>query len=340
MLNRAKTASASWIPVGCAAAIAMIAGGAVARGPYGARDSDIQTAVTQAHQRYQAENSGKVSELIKSFDNVSSASYGVVIVRVDGKVFEAGDARVPFVLGALAAPFTAALAAQQQGTDVQSSTAGAVAGTAPVPNARTPGDFGKAPQNALSGAGAISTLSLVKPQRDADAKWRALLDNFTNFAGRELTVDERVYRADPPIVPRVLDLTRELGTQGRLLDDAAITADLYLRQSALSANAYDLAVMAATLANDGFNPVTRKTVVTPAVAKDLQAQLLAGRKGSSAWMSKAGIPAAAGISGGIIVVIPGRLGLATYSPPLDKTDVSVRGQRAIRYLSQVLFFNP
>ena len=169
MVTTPKAASASpRILVGFAAAIYLVAGGAAARGPYGARDSDIQTAVTQAHQRYLAENSGKVSELISSFGNVSPGSYGVVIVRVDGKVFEAGDARVAFVLGALAAPFTAALAAQQQGTDVQSSTAGAVAGTAPVPDARNPSNFGKAPQNGLSGEGAVSTLSLVKPQRDVD----------------------------------------------------------------------------------------------------------------------------------------------------------------------------
>jgi glutaminase len=223
---------------------------------------------------------------------------------------------------------------------VQSSTAGAVAGTAPVPNARTMADFGKAPSNALNGEGAVTTLSLVRPQRDVDGKWRALLDNFTNFSGREFKVDDRVYRADKPIMPRVLDMTRALGTQGRLLDDPAITADLYLRQSALVANAYDLAVMAATLANDGVNPVTRKTVVTAEVAKSLQLQLLANRKGGSAWMSKSGIPATAGIAGGIVVVIPGRLGLATYSPPLDSAGVSVRGQRAIKYLSHTLFLNP
>ena len=340
MVKTPKAASASPRLVACAAAILMVAGGAAARGPYGARDTDIQTAVTQAHQRYRAENSGKVPELINSIGDVAPGSYGVVIVRIDGKVFEAGDARTAFVLGELAAPFTAALAAQQQGTDVQSSTAGAVAGTAPVPDARSPSDLGKAPQNALGGAGAISTLSLVKPQRDVDGKWRALLDNFTNFSGRELSVDERVYRADPPILPRVHSMTLELGAEGRLLDDPAATADLYLRQSALSANAHDLAVMAATLANDGVNPVTRKAAVTPAVARGLQAQLLASRKGSSAWMSKAGLPAAAGIGGGIIVVIPGRLGLATYSPPLDSSGVSVRGQRAIKYLSQVLFLNP
>jgi len=79
-------------------------------------------------------------------------------------------------------------------------------------------------------------------------------------------------------------------------------------------------------------------VVSAAVAQDIAAQLKASRKGSSAWMSKAGIPATAGVAGGILVVIPGRLGLATYSPPLDSAGVSVRGQRAIKYLSQVLFF--
>lgn len=335
-----RAASASTRRLGFAAAIVLIAGGVAARGPYGARDSDIQTAVAQAHARYQAENSGKVSELVSSFDAASPATYGVVVVRVDGKVFEAGDSRVRFVMGALAAPFTAALAAEQQGTEVRSSVAGAVAGTAPVPDARTPADFGKAPRNALTGEGAMTTLGLVTPQRDADAKWRALLANFTNFAGTGLEIDERVYRADKPIVPRVQAMARDLGTEGRLLDDPGITADLYLRQNSLAASAHDLAVMAATLANDGVNPVTRKAVVRPEVARDLQAQLLAKRAGSSAWMSKARIPATASISGGIIVVIPGRLGLAVYSPPLDASGVSVRGQRAIKYLSQVLFFNP
>src|SRR4051812_28896847 len=189
MVNTSKAASASLRTLsGLAAATLLVAGGAIARGPYGARDSDIQTAVTQAHQRYQADNSGKVSPLIESLGSRAPGSYGVVIVRIDGKVYEAGDTRVSFVLGALAAPFTAALAAEQRGPGVQSSTAGAVAGTAPVPNARTPADFGKAPRNALTGEGALTTLSIVIPQRDADAKWRALLGNFTQFAGTELKI--------------------------------------------------------------------------------------------------------------------------------------------------------
>jgi glutaminase len=97
--------------------------------------------------------------------------------------------------------------------------------------------------------------------------------------------------------------------------------------------------MAATLANDGINPVNQRRVVGAAVAQNIQAQLKSPRKAGAAWMTKAGIPGCVGIAGGIMVVLPGRMGIAVYSPPLDSSDASVRGQRAIKYLSQTLFFS-
>jgi glutaminase len=103
------------------------------------------------------------------------------VVRVDGKVFAAGDTESPLVLTAIAAPFAAALVAEQRGPDFMNSTAGAVAGTAPVPPGRSPADWGAAPTNALRMEGAMATLSLVQPQGDADSKWRALLANLGNF---------------------------------------------------------------------------------------------------------------------------------------------------------------
>jgi glutaminase len=310
-----------------------------ARGPLGARDADYQLAVSQAYQRYQAEPTGKIAEPIAAL-SATPNHYAIVVVRVDGKIWEQGDVRVPFVLTALAAPFTAALAAEQGGPEVLNSTQGAVAGTAPVPPARTVADWGSAPNAALGVDGSIATLSLVKPQHDADGKWRALLDNFNKFAGAELSVNAAAYKGTTPLVPRVPQSTKELGSDGRLFDDADAMADLYLRQNSVSVTAHDLAVMAATLANDGVNPVSGKTVVSAAAAHSIQAQLKSARKGSSAWMSKAGIPASAGISGGVFVVVPGRLGIAVYSPPLDSSGVSVRGQKAIRYLSQALMFTP
>lgn len=320
-----------------AAALLLATSVAGARGPLGAREADYQMAVAQAYQRYRAEATGKVAEPVAALSAVPT-HYAVVVVRVDGKIWEEGDARVPFVLGAMAAPFTAALAAEQHGPELLNSTAGAVAGTAPVPPGRTVADWGPAPNVAFGLEGSIATLSLVQPQRDAEGKWRGLLENLSQFAGASLSVNDAAYHGATPLAPRVPQVTRELASDGRLKDDVDSTADLYLRQSSVTVSAHDLAIMAAALANDGVNPVTGKKAVSAAVAQSIQGQLTGARKGSSAWMSKAGIAASAGISGGIFVVVPGRLGIAVYAPPLDGSGVSVRGQKAIKYLSQVLMF--
>ena len=316
---------------------------ALARGPLGARDSDYQTAVTQAHKRYAADQSGKVTNSVPALTSVSPNLYGIVVVRVDGKVFEAGDARTPLVPTEVAAPFTAALVAEQRGADVLSSTAGAVAGTAPVPPGRNPADWGKPPTTALAAEGALAALSLVQPQGNADGKWRALLDNLNGFSGRELSLDERVYQSAASSAERLHAKARDLSGDGRLADDPKVTADLYLKQGSVALTTRDLAIMAATLANDGVNPVNQKRVVSQPVAKNIQTLLIDSgwRGGKKAdWLKQGGVGAISGKSGVIIMMVPGRLGIAVYAPPLDSADNSVRAQRALRYLVQTLFIGP
>ena len=316
---------------------------AMARGPLGARDADYQTAVTQAHKRYVADQSGNVTSSIPALASVSPALYGVVVVRVDGKVFEAGDTGTPLVLTGVGAPFTAALVGEQRGADFMNSTAGAVAGTAPVPPGRTPADWGNAPTTALRIEGAMATLSLVQPQGDAGGKWRALLANLGSFSGRELAMDEKVYQSATSSADKVNLKARELSQEGRLLDTPESTADLYLRQGSVSLTTRELAIMAATLANDGVNPVNQKRVVSEPVAKNIQTLLInAGLPGGKKadWLKKAGVGVSTGESGAIIMVVPGRLGIAVYSPPLDSAGNSVRAQRALRYLVQTLFIGP
>ena len=278
-----------------------------ARGPKGARDADMQTAVSQAHKRYKPDGSGAIPDSVPTGTKISPDLYGVVIVRVNGKVFEAGDTRVPFVLTAVAAPFTAALVAEQQG--------------------------GAGASNPLDLEGAITTVSLVKPQHDPDAKWRALLGNLGAFAGRELVLDEGMYRSAGAATASVRETARRLASQGRLQDDADVTADLFVKQGVVTLTARDLAIMAATLANDGRNPMNGKAVVKPEVGKTLEALVAAS------GLKNVGMTAMAGKGGAIIAIVPGRMGIATYSPPLDSAGNSVRGQRAIKYLSQALQVN-
>ena len=299
--------------------------------------------MAQAHKRYKPDKSGKVTNTVPALASVSPDLYGIVIVRIDGKVFEAGDATTPFVLEALAAPFTAALVSEQQGPDVLTGTLGAVAGTAPTPDARTAADWGKAPATALEAEGAIPTLSLVQPKGDADGKWRALLGNASKFAGRELVLDERVYQSALGNADRLKSRVKELSGEGRLLDDAQLTQDLYLKQNSIAVTTRDLAVMAATLANDGVNPLNQKRVVSQPVAKNIQTLLIeSGWRGGkkAAWLKQGGVGAISGESGVIIMMVPGRLGIAVYAPPLDSAGNSVRAQRALRYLVQTLFIGP
>jgi len=310
---------------------------APARGPIGARDADLQMAVTQAYKRYQSDRSGKISDTVPALSKVSPDLYGVVIVRIDGKIYEAGDTKIPFVLGASAAPFTAALVAEQQGPDTLARKIGVASG--PPPAATLPA---ASADNPLSWEGSIATLSLVDPRKDADSKWRALLGNLGAFAGNELFLDESVYRSALTTAAKpVQDTARQLAGIERLFDDADLTASLYVKQATVAVTARDLAVMAATLANGGINPLNGRKVIRPEVSQNIQALITnAGmREGTGAWMYKVGIPASAGKGGGIVAIVPGRMGIATFSPPLDAGGVSVRGQRAIRYLAQALQVN-
>ena len=325
------------VALGCALLVMFIGATATARGPLGARDADLQMAVTQAHKRYKPDRSGKIPDSVPALTKISPDLYGVVIVRVDGKVYEAGDTGIPFVLTAVATPFTAALVAEQQGTDVLASKIGVAAGPPAVASTK-PVSAAEGTNNPLDWEGSIATVSLLQPQKDVDAKWRALLGNLGSFAGRELFLDESMYRSASGARDTVLDAARQLAGQGRLYDDADATADLYVKTGAVTLTARDLAIMAATLANGGINPVSGRTVVKPEVSQTIQALITSAglRGGTGAWMYKIGIPAVAGKSGAILAIVPGRMGIATYSPPLDAGGISVRGQRAIKYLGQAL----
>ncbi len=221
-----------------AAVLALVASHvSLARGPKGARDADMQTAVSQAHKRYKTDGSGAVPDTVPIGTKISPDLYGVVIVRVNGKIFEAGDTRVPFVLTAVAAPFTAALVAEQQG--------------------------GAGSNNPLDWEGSITTVSLVKPQHDADAKWRALLGNLGAFAGRELFLDDGRYRSASAASGIGAGSRAPTGQPGPAARRCRCHRRLFVKQGAVTLTARDLAIMAATLANDGKNPVKGNAVVSP-----------------------------------------------------------------------------
>jgi glutaminase len=195
--------------------------------------------------------------------------------------------------------------------------------------------------NPFVNPGAIATTSLVGGKDSAD-KWSRILGIHEAFAGRKLEVNQEVYRSESETNERNRAIAVLLHAYGRLYDDPFLSTDLYTRQCSIAVTARDLAVMAATLANGGRNPVTGQQVVAAEhVPRILAVMATAGLYDDSGiWLYEVGLPGKSGVGGGLIAVAPGRFGIGTFSPPLDAAGNSVRGQRAIRDVAAALGANP
>src|SRR5699024_10670633 len=160
-------------------------------------------------------------------------------------------------------------------------------------------------------------------------------------AGRQLSLDGRVYASEMEANQRNKALARLLESYERIITDPLDTVDIYTRQCSLSVTAHDLAVMGATLADGGINPVTRRRVVSAEIARDTLALLASCGmyENSGEWLFEIDLPAKSGVSGGIVAIAPGKGALGTFSPRLDSADNSVRGQRACFHISRVRRMN-
>jgi glutaminase len=189
-------------------------------------------------------------------------------------------------------------------------------------------------------AGAMATTSLV-PGSTTDDRWEFIRDGLSRFAGRQLQLDEEVYTSESSTNLRNQGIAHLLQSYERLYADPDETTDLYTRQCSLLVSADDLAVMGATLASGGVNPMTGEKVIDAFNCKHvLAAMATAGLyEHSGDWLYQVGLPGKSGVSGGIVTISPGKGGLGTFSPRLDQAGNSVRGQLATRHVAEKLGLN-
>ncbi|MFA9272971.1 MAG: glutaminase, partial [Baekduiaceae bacterium] len=188
--------------------------------------------------------------------------------------------------------------------------------------------------NPMVNSGAIATTSLT-PGTGVEDRWAFLREGLERFTGRDLTLDDEVYTCAMETNTRNRSIAALLETYGTISGDPAEALDLYTRQCSLLVTAHDLAVMGATLADGGVNPVTGLRVVSAETCHHVLALMLtAGMyEHSGRWLAAVGLPAKSGIGGGIVTVSPGKGGLGTFAPRLDRAGNSVQGQEVARYLS-------
>jgi glutaminase len=188
--------------------------------------------------------------------------------------------------------------------------------------------------NPMVNSGAIATTSLV-PGKTLAAKWKFVHEGLSRFAGRPLPLNDEVYASASATNSRNQSIARLLDSYGRIYMNPAEAVDLYTKQCALNVSAEDLAVMGATLADGGVNPITRRRVVGAAVCHyALAVMATAGLYETSGdWLFDIGLPGKSGIGGGIVTVSPGKGGIGTFAPPLDRAGNSVKGQLVAKFLS-------
>ena len=266
--------------------------------------------------------------------------FGISVVGPRGRSFEIGDVETAFSIQSVSKPFVFALVCDAIGY-------GEARGHLGVNSTGFPFDSLMAVElnidrtmNPLVNAGAMATTSLV-PGDTADEKWERVRGGLSRFAGRELTVNEEVYASESATNLRNQGIAHLLQSYGRLYFDPDEATDIYTRQCSLEVTVHDLAVMAATLANGGVNPITGERVVLPGVCRRVLAVMATAGlyELSGDWLYEIGIPGKSGVSGGIVTVSPGKGGLATFSPPLDAAGNSVRGQLVTKFLAERLGLN-
>ena len=297
----------------------------------------VQALVAEAYERYRSSSDGANSDVYPALARVSPELFGICVAGASGAVFSIGDADVEFSIMSVAKPFVFALVCQALGPEGVRKRVG-VNATGLAFNALDAIERGQDGRtNPMVNPGAIATTSLV-PGATAEAKWRFIRDGLSGFAGRELLLDDEIYASASETNHRNREIARVLESRGRLYADPVESLDLYTRQCSLNVTAHDLAVMGATLADGGVNPVTRVRVIDETSCRHtLAVMTTAGLYETSGdWIYDIGLPGKSGIGGGIVTVSPGKGGLGTFAPRLDAAGNSVRGQLVARFLSRRL----
>lgn len=297
----------------------------------------VEHLVETAHATFADVRDGEVADYIPALAEADPELFGVCVVEVDGSVHSAGDVEHRFSVQSISKAFVFALACQEVGHKRVLESIGVNNTGLSFSSVMAIELNGGHPMNPMVNVGAIATTALA-PGADQDARWDFVRDGLSRFAGRELEVDEGVLASETEGNQRNQSLALLLESYGRMPVDALEAVDTYTRQCSLLVDARDLAVMGATLAGGGVNPLTGVRVVDAQIARDtLSVMATAGMyEHSGEWLFEVGAPAKSGVSGGIVTIAPGKGGLGTYSPPLDSAGNSVRGRRVAAYLADAL----
>ncbi|MCR2816613.1 glutaminase [Microbacterium jiangjiandongii] len=289
--------------------------------------SIIPDYLDEALARVASDASGQLADYIPELAAADPTRLAAVFATTDGRLYGAGDVDTEFTIQSISKPFAYAMALDDAGFEAVLAKVGVEPSGEAFNQISLERDTGR-PLNPMINAGAITVHSLVgSMQLTAADRVARVIDGLSAFAGRPLGVDEAMCASEMENAHRNLAIAHMLRSHGVLTEDPTVVVDGYIRQCSVRVTTRDLAMMAATLANHGVNPVTGDQVVGERVVRQvLSVMATCGMYDTAGdWATQVGIPAKSGVAGGLIGALPGQVGIATFSPRLDAHGNSVRG---------------
>jgi glutaminase len=295
----------------------------------------IRLDIQEVYQKFKPLREGKNADYIPALADVNSEYFGIAVVTSSGQVFTVGDSGVPFSIQSVSKPFVYALALKDRGEEELLSKVGVNATGFPFNSLVSIELKDDHFQNPLVNAGAIQTVSLVRGETSLK-KWERIQQFLSGLAASNLTLSQSIFRSEMNSNDGNRSIAVRLKKYGMMYGDLEESLENYTKQCSLLVTVRDLAVMGATLANGGVNPISKvQHLDLRYVRHVLSVMSTAGLyEQSGKWWFQVGLPAKSGVGGGIVAVVPGDLAIAVFSPRLDAAGNSVRGQAVIRELTE------
>lgn len=289
----------------------------------------------QLHRKYLPQRQGKIYTSEPSLTDVDRDSFGISIALTSGEVYSAGTSNIPFLIQSISKVFAYGLALEDWGRDevlekVDVEPTGDAYDSIIKVESRS-----KRPYNPMVNAGAIATTSLIQGRGPAH-RLNRILDMYRRYIGHRVFVDTPTLVSERMNGDRNWAISYLLRSFGMMSGDISHTLDLYLQQCSVLLDCRDLALMGATLANNGVHPKTGERAIKAEYVQDLLSIMYTCGMYDFAggWVYRVGFPAKSGVGGGIIGVVPNTMGIAVFSPPLDRRGNSIRGIKVCEELSQ------
>lgn len=300
-------------------------------------NAKIKKKIEDVYTKLKNKKGGKVASYIPELSKQDPNLYAISVCTVDGEIIHVGDTRKLVAIESVSKVFTLALALKERGYRALKDLIGIEHSDKEFNSIQALIDSKTHTMNPFVNAGAMATTSLLyEPNKRQFIK--TIVDNMSDYAGRKLHISEEIYKSESLTNHHNKAIANLLKSYDRFYGDVDDTVDVYTAQCSVLVNTDDLSLMAATFANQGINPKTKKRVIykklVPFILQEMENDGL--YEGSIDWHKRVGLPAKSGVSGILIIVIPGKMGIAIVSPQLNAQGNSYKGIKTMELLRKEL----